>query len=80
MSAASAVHAPGHAHLPALVQAAVIAHGPRTALTEEVEGGGWRRISYAEMGRRVDDIAAGLVRAGVGPRDRVAIFAANCAS
>jgi len=36
-----------------------------------------RRISYAEYGERVEQLARGLVAAGIAPRDRVAIFLPN---
>ncbi|PIE26309.1 MAG: long-chain fatty acid--CoA ligase, partial [Micrococcales bacterium] len=34
--------------------------------------------SYASMGERVRNIAAGLVAAGIEPGDRVALFSPNC--
>lgn len=37
--------------------------------------GGWRSVTQAELVRRVDRIAAGLVAAGVEPGDRVALMA-----
>ncbi|MSO76086.1 MAG: AMP-binding protein [Alphaproteobacteria bacterium] len=37
------------------------------------------RWSYGELGRRVDDLAAGLLAAGLEPGDRVGIWAQNCA-
>jgi len=38
------------------------------------EGREWAELSYAELGRRVRDIARGLIALGVEPGDRVAIF------
>ena len=38
---------------------------------------GERRISYAQLDRAMDRVAAGLRRDGVGPRDSVAICGAN---
>src|SRR5437764_320301 len=36
-----------------------------------------RRITYAEYGERVEQLARGLVAAGIAPGDRVAIFLPN---
>ena len=36
------------------------------------------RLSFAELAERADEVAAGLVAAGVEPGDRVAIWAPNC--
>lgn len=36
------------------------------------------RLDFAELRRRADDVAAGLVALGVEPGDRVAIWAPNC--
>jgi len=38
------------------------------------ESGAWRRLSYAELGQRVREIARGLIALGVQPGDRVAIL------
>ena len=41
-------------------------------------GDGWRVQTYREFAKGVREVARGLVRAGVGRGDRVAIFAHNC--
>ena len=42
--------------------------------------GGWKSISYGELGKRIDAVASWLIDAGVEHGDRVAIFAANSPS
>jgi long-chain acyl-CoA synthetase len=42
-------------------------------------GDHWHWMSYAEFGERVDEFRAGLAGLGIGPGDRVAIVANNCA-
>ena len=37
------------------------------------------RWTYAELGRRVDDLAAGLLALGLRPGDRVGVWSQNCA-
>jgi fatty-acyl-CoA synthase len=37
------------------------------------------RWSYAELGRRVEDVASGMLALGLSPGDRVGIWAPNCA-
>jgi long-chain acyl-CoA synthetase len=41
------------------------------------EHGGWRDISFAELGRTTREIAAGLHDLGLGPGDRIAILGAT---
>lgn len=36
--------------------------------------GAWRQASWAELGRQVDAVSAGLLRAGIEPGDRVALL------
>ena len=58
--------------LPALLDRAVAAYGPRPAI--EFRG---RRIPFAELGARVDRVAAGLCALGVMPGDRVGLYLPN---
>ena len=44
------------------------------ALAEPVPGGGWRRVSWALLARRVDELARGLRTRGVRRGDRVAVL------
>ncbi|MCK7626269.1 FadD3 family acyl-CoA ligase [Streptomyces sp. RS10V-4] len=55
-----------------LVRAAAARHGSREAVVE-----GRTRVSYAELGERVERAAAACVAAGVAPGDRVAVWAPN---
>ncbi|WP_275464212.1 FadD3 family acyl-CoA ligase [Streptomyces noursei] len=55
-----------------LVRAAAARYGPREAVVE-----GRTRVSYAELGGRVERAAAACVAAGVAPGDRVAVWAPN---
>src|SRR4051812_33434381 len=54
----------------------VAAHPDREALVEIATG---RRWTWAELDRDVDALAVGLIRAGIGKGDRVAIWSPNCA-
>jgi long-chain acyl-CoA synthetase len=50
--------------------------GARVAMRHKSDGR-WLEITYAELDATVERIAAGLVRLGVAPGDRVALFAPN---
>ncbi len=54
----------------------VAAYADREALVDVASG---RRWTWAELDRDVDDLARGLVAAGIGKGDRVGIWAPNCA-
>jgi fatty-acyl-CoA synthase len=54
----------------------VAAHGDREALVEVATG---RRWTYTELDHDVDELARGLLAAGVEQGDRVGIWAPNCA-
>ncbi|MER7397098.1 FadD3 family acyl-CoA ligase [Streptomyces sp. NPDC000151] len=60
--------------IPRLVRAAAARHGGREAVVE-----GRARVSYAELGARVERAAAACIAAGVAPGDRVAVWAPNTA-
>ncbi|HET8603383.1 MAG TPA: AMP-binding protein, partial [Marmoricola sp.] len=51
-------------------------HGDREALVEFSTG---RRWTYADLDRDVDDLARGLVAAGLEKGDRIGVWAPNCA-
>ena len=55
---------------------AVATHGDRDALVVRHQNIRW---TYRELGRRVDDLAAGLLSLGLQPGDRVGIWSQNCA-
>jgi fatty-acyl-CoA synthase len=56
--------------------ATVRAFGDREALVDRAAG---RRWTYAELAADVDALALGLLEMGIGRRDRVGIWAPNCA-
>ncbi|MFD9815507.1 FadD3 family acyl-CoA ligase [Streptomyces sp. NPDC059080] len=58
--------------LPRLVREAAERYGPRDAVVE-----GRTRLTYAELGERVERAAAACLAAGVAPGDRVAVWAPN---
>lgn len=58
--------------IPRLVRAAAVRYGPREAVVE-----GRTRVSYAELGERVERAAAACIASGVLPGDRVAVWAPN---
>ncbi|MEE4422970.1 FadD3 family acyl-CoA ligase [Streptomyces bugieae] len=61
-----------HGTIPRLVRAAARRYGPREAVVE-----GRTRVSYAELGERVERAAAACIASGVTPGDRVAVWAPN---
>src|SRR5205814_9182894 len=54
---------------------AVSLFGDRDALVERQSG---RRWTYRELADEVDELARGLLEAGISPGDRVGIWAPNC--
>jgi len=54
----------------------VAEHRDREALVVRHQSIRW---SYGELGRRVDDLAAGLLALGLEPGDRIGIWSQNCA-
>lgn len=58
--------------IPELVRWAAERYGPREAVVE-----GRTRVTYAELGARVERAAAACMAAGVEPGDRVAVWAPN---
>ncbi|GAA3721478.1 fatty-acyl-CoA synthase [Spinactinospora alkalitolerans] len=54
---------------------AIAAHPDRDALVDRPSG---RRWTYAEFGRAVEEVALGLLAAGVAKGDRVGVWAPNC--
>ncbi|MCB5911253.1 FadD3 family acyl-CoA ligase [Streptomyces pinistramenti] len=60
--------------IPRLVRAAAERHGPREAVVD-----GRTRLSYAELGARVERAAAACIASGVAAGDRVAVWAPNTA-
>ncbi|MGV2916759.1 FadD3 family acyl-CoA ligase [Streptomyces alfalfae] len=58
--------------VPGLVRAAAERYGDREAVVE-----GRTRVSYGELGARVERAAAACLANGVGPGDRVAVWAPN---
>lgn len=61
-----------HGTVPRLVRAAAERYGPAEAVAE-----GRHRLSWAQLGERVERAAAACIAAGVEPGDRVAVWAPN---
>ncbi|KIC23004.1 MULTISPECIES: AMP-binding protein [unclassified Leisingera] len=75
----SHVHGPDepplqHITIPALLRQAVEQHGSREALVFTDAG---IRMTYAELARKADELAAGLLELGVAKGDRVGIWSPN---
>src|SRR5260370_1437302 len=51
--------------------------GDAEALADPLAGAGGVRLSYRELGERVTAVSGALIDAGVGPGDRVAVWAPN---
>ncbi|MBO8199757.1 fatty acid--CoA ligase family protein [Streptomyces smyrnaeus] len=58
--------------IPQLVRAAAGRHGAREAVVE-----GRTRVSYAQLGERIEQAAAACLASGLEPGDRVAVWAPN---
>jgi long-chain acyl-CoA synthetase len=69
-------YAPRYKTLCDIFDDAVSQHGPREAFGTKT-GGNWRFITYAEFGKLVDRLRAGLASLGVERGDRVAIVSNN---
>ncbi|WP_417473836.1 AMP-binding protein [Leisingera sp.] len=63
-----------HITIPALLRQAVEQHGSREALVFTDAG---IRMTYAELARKADELAAGLLELGVAKGDRVGIWSPN---
>lgn len=70
---AAAAAAPARS-IPALLDANALRLGGRTAARVRGEAG-WQAISWADLARRVRDVAGGLAALGVAPGDRVGLLA-----
>lgn len=64
-------------HLAVRLRGTVAAHADRTA-TRIRRDDAWQTQTFAEFGRKVDEVAQGLLELGIEPGDRVGIFAGNC--
>ena len=61
--------------IPALLERAVLRQGGRDAAIFAATG---ERLSWHDLKRRSDEVAAGLLALGIARGDRVAIWAPNC--
>lgn len=66
-----------YATIPALLRSAADRHGDHEVLVDHATSPG-TRLSYAELRKRVDQLAAALIDLGIAKGDRVAIWAPNC--
>jgi len=71
--ATEAVQASGRTVARAAAEAAA-RYGERVAIRHRAEGG-WRELTFAEVGALVDELALGLVTRGLDPGDRVCVLA-----
>ena len=55
----------------------VASRQPDSLALQIKEGGGYRRLNYGEIARQARALAGTLIRAGVGPGDRVALLSEN---
>lgn len=56
-----------------LIQNAISRFSDRSALKER-DGGGWKSLSYATLGKAVAEVGTGLLASGIKPGDRVGLF------
>lgn len=59
-----------------VLQQSVAEHGQRNLFGTRIDGS-WRWTTYAEFGRRVDDLRGGLADVGIGEGDTVAVISGN---
>ncbi len=64
-------------HLAVQLRATIAAHADRPA-TRIRKADGWQVQSFQEFGRRIDEVAQGLLNCGLQPGDRIGLFANNC--
>ncbi|MEZ5084687.1 MAG: long-chain fatty acid--CoA ligase [Tessaracoccus sp.] len=64
-------------HIAQRIRETIAQHGNRPA-TRIREGDGWRTQTYAQLGKRIDGFAQGLIDLGLDPGDRIGLFANNC--
>lgn len=62
------------AHLPGVL-AATVARDPDRAILARRDGTRWADVSAASFALMVDDLACGLVASGIGPGERIGLFA-----
>ncbi|TRY18146.1 long-chain fatty acid--CoA ligase [Tessaracoccus rhinocerotis] len=63
-------------HLAVRLRGTVAAHADRTA-TRIRRDDAWETQTFAQFGRKVDEVAQGLLDLGIEPGDRIGLFAAN---
>src|SRR5688572_11766111 len=68
--------APKHDNLVTMFRESVEAFGPKPLFGVRKDGA-WSWLTYAEVGKLVDDARGGLAALGVGPKDRVAVVSNN---
>ncbi|MDO5067315.1 MAG: long-chain fatty acid--CoA ligase [Propionibacteriaceae bacterium] len=64
-------------HLAVQLRHTIVEHRGRPATRIRTDKG-WRVHSFEQFGRRIDQIAQGLLDRGIQPGDRIGLFAANC--
>lgn len=60
-----------------MLQESVARHAERPLFGVRQDDGGWRWVSYTELGARVDAFRSALADLGIGPGDKVAVISAN---
>ena len=63
-------------NLASMIRSKTSLYGDTTAMYFK-EGSEWQEISYRELGKRIENLAGGLLELGVEPGDRVGIMAQN---
>ena len=63
-------------NLASMIRSKTSLYGDATAMYFK-EGSEWQEISYLELGKRIENLAGGLLELGVEPGDRVGIMAQN---
>jgi long-chain acyl-CoA synthetase len=71
-----AAFTPEHDNLVSLVREAIAKHGPRPLLGLRRDDK-WSWLTFAEVGKLIDDFRGGLASLGVQPKDRVAVISNN---
>ena len=64
-------------HLAVQLRHTIVEHRGRPATRIRTDTG-WRVHSFEQFGRRIDEVAQGLLDRGIAPGDRIGLFAANC--
>lgn len=67
-------------HLAVLVHSQAKKYGTRAAfIRQEFGGTEWKKVSWSEFSQKVKEVSNALLKLGLKPQDKIAVFSQNCA-